>query len=127
MKTLSVRQPHAWPIVAGFKTIESRTWRTNYRGPLQIHASQKLDAGEIDRIEAAFGVVIDRSALHRGGIVGRVTLVDVVTSSSSPWFTGPFGWVLECPRMLRFEPWRGSRGLFEAPTISAPPSTATDR
>jgi ASCH domain len=115
VKTLSVRQPYAWLIVAGFKTIENRTWRTNYRGPLQIHSSQKLDAGEIAKIEAAFGIVIDRKALHRGGIVGRVTLADVVTSSSSPWFTGPFGWVLKEPRVLPFEPWRGARGLFEAP------------
>jgi hypothetical protein len=45
MKTLSVRQPYAWLIVAGFKTIENRTWRTNYRGPLQIHASQKAGRG----------------------------------------------------------------------------------
>jgi hypothetical protein len=117
MKTLSVRQPYAWLIVAGFKTIENRTWRTNYRRPLQIHASKTLDASEIAKIEAAFGVVIDRSALHRGGIVGRVTLVDVVTSSSSPWFTGPFGWVLASPRMLRFTPWRGARGLFDTPEI----------
>jgi hypothetical protein len=28
--------------------------------------SQTLDAGEIAKIEAAFGVVIDRQALHRG-------------------------------------------------------------
>jgi hypothetical protein len=117
MKTLSVRQPYAWLIVAGFKTIENRTWRTTYRGPLQIHASQTLEAGAIDKIEAAFGIVIDRSQLYRGGIVGRVTLVDIVTRSSSPWFAGPFGWVLERPRVLRFKPWRGERGLFDAPEI----------
>jgi hypothetical protein len=112
-----VRQPYAWLIVAGFKTIENRTWRTNYRGPLQIHASQTLEAGEIDKIEAAFGIVIDRAQLHRGGIVGRVTLLDVVTTSRSSWFTGPFGWVLESPRVLRFTPWRGKQGLFDAPEI----------
>jgi hypothetical protein len=117
MKTLSVRQPYAWLIVAGFKLIENRTWSTTYRGPLLIHASQMLEADQIDRIEAKFGIVIDRSALHRGGIVGRVTLFDVVTSSSSPWFTGPFGWVLTSPRVLRFTPCRGERGLFDTPEI----------
>jgi hypothetical protein len=117
MKTLSVRQPWAWLIVAGFKTIENRAWTTSYRGPLQIHASKTLEADEIDKIEAAFAIVIDRTQLHRGGIVGRVTLVDIVTSSSSPWFTGPSGWVLERPRTLRFKPWRGALGLFDAPEI----------
>jgi hypothetical protein len=117
MKTLSVRQPYAWLIVAGFKAIENRTWSTTYRGPLQIHASQTLEADQIDKIEARFGIVIDRAALHRGGIVGRVTLVDIVTRSTSPWFTGPFGWVLERPRLLRFKPCRGELGLFDTPEI----------
>jgi hypothetical protein len=117
VKTLSVRQPWAWLIVAGVKTIENRNWHTNYRGPLQIHASQTLDADEIDKIEAKFGIGIERSQLHRGGIVGRVTLADIVKSSSSPWFTGPFGWVLEGPRVLRFTLWPGERGLFDAPEI----------
>jgi len=117
MKTLSVRQPYAWLIVNGFKPIENRTWRATYRGPLQIHASQTLEAAEIDRIEAEAGIVIDRAKLYRGGIVGRVTLVDIVESSRSPWFTGPFGWVLERPRVLRFKPCRGQLGLFDTPEL----------
>jgi hypothetical protein len=39
MKTLSVRQPHAALICAGVKTVENRTWKTDYRGRLFIHAS----------------------------------------------------------------------------------------
>jgi hypothetical protein len=40
-KCLSIRQPHADRIARGVKTIELRTWRTSYRGPLLICASQK--------------------------------------------------------------------------------------
>jgi hypothetical protein len=116
MKTLSVRQPFAWLIVNGFKPIENRTWRTSYRGPLLIHASQRMDAADIDRIEAEAGIVIG-AKLYRGGIVGRVTLVDIVESSRSPWFTGPYGWVLESPRLLRFRPCRGQLGLFDTPEL----------
>lgn len=39
MKALSVKQPWAGLIATGVKTIETRTWKTNYRGPLLICAS----------------------------------------------------------------------------------------
>jgi hypothetical protein len=38
MKALTVRQPYAQLIALGVKTIETRSWATNYRGPLLIHA-----------------------------------------------------------------------------------------
>ena len=39
MKTLSVKQPHATLICTGVKKVENRTWKTDYRGRLLIHAS----------------------------------------------------------------------------------------
>ena len=38
MKALTVRQPWASLIALGVKRIETRSWRTSYRGPLAIHA-----------------------------------------------------------------------------------------
>jgi len=43
MKTLSVKQPWAYLLCAGIKDIENRTWKTNYRGRVFIHASAKPD------------------------------------------------------------------------------------
>ncbi|HTV55212.1 MAG TPA: ASCH domain-containing protein, partial [Terriglobia bacterium] len=43
MKALSIRQPWAWLIVNGFKPIENRSWNTNFRGRILIHASLKVD------------------------------------------------------------------------------------
>ena len=47
MKVLSIRQPYAWLIAIGCKTIENRTWNRKIRGRFLIHASQakpeKLD------------------------------------------------------------------------------------
>jgi len=40
MKTLSVRQPYATLICAGIKDVENRSWSTEYRGTVLIHASQ---------------------------------------------------------------------------------------
>jgi len=43
MKALSIRQPWAGLIAAGVKTIETRNWRTGYRGQLLICASRQQD------------------------------------------------------------------------------------
>ena len=41
VKTLSIRQPYASLVCRGIKKIENRSWNTNYRGKLLIHASGK--------------------------------------------------------------------------------------
>lgn len=41
MKVISLMQPWASLIAVGAKKIETRSWATNYRGELAIHASKK--------------------------------------------------------------------------------------
>lgn len=43
MKALSLKQPWANAIAKGFKTIETRTWETSFRGDLLICSSLKPD------------------------------------------------------------------------------------
>jgi hypothetical protein len=40
---LTIKQPWAFAIAEGFKTIENRSRRTNYRGQLLIHAGRAAD------------------------------------------------------------------------------------
>lgn len=40
MKALTLTQPFASLIAIGAKKIETRSWRTSYRGPLAIHAAK---------------------------------------------------------------------------------------
>ena len=40
MKALSIREPWATLIAKGEKTIETRTWKTNYRGKILLCASK---------------------------------------------------------------------------------------
>lgn len=47
MKTLSIRCQYAYLICLGIKTVENRSWKTNYRGDLLIHSSGK-SCSEID-------------------------------------------------------------------------------
>lgn len=124
MKALSVRQPWAWLIVHGGKDIENRTWRTDYRGPLLIHASAfrhcEQDLAALRWIRLRFGNLHGFSdmpllrRLERGGIIGRVFLQGCVREDSSPWFEGPWGWQLSRPEALPFQAMKGSLGLFEA-------------
>lgn len=118
MKALSVQEPWAWAIVAGHKTVENRTWRTAYRGPLLIHAGGRLKStsyAKILKIAAEDGFTVPPiEELPRGGVIGRVELVDIVTASDDPWFErGGYGWVLVRPRPLPFRPCPGRLGLFE--------------
>ena len=48
MKALTVKQPWAHLIAAGAKRWETRSWSTNYRGLLAIHASK--DMGTVDAV-----------------------------------------------------------------------------
>lgn len=47
MKAISVWQPWASAIAQEGKHIETRSWRTNYRGPIAIHASRRRVLSEI--------------------------------------------------------------------------------
>ena len=116
LPTLSVRQPWAWLIVNGFKEIENRPRRMNYRGPLLIHAGLSRDAyteENIAWIKRRFGVQVPME-LDTGGIVGIVEVVDCVEKHRSKWFEkGGFGYVLTKPLRLTYRPCKGQLSLFK--------------
>lgn len=106
---LSVRQPWAWLIVNGHKTIENRTWRTHKRGRILIHAGQRYDLApdywpwpDIER----------PIYFQHGGIIGQADIIDCVTEDPSRWFDGPFGFVLMNARPRRFRACPGRQGFF---------------
>jgi hypothetical protein len=120
MKALSIRQPWAWLIVNGWKDIENRSWPTKYRGDLLIHASKGMTRSEYDEaLEAtqeargSLDGFPSFDSLQRGGIVGAVKLVDCVSKCNSPWFFGPYGFVLSTAIDIPFLPYKGQLGFFE--------------
>ncbi len=48
VKALTVRQPWASLIIAGYKDVENRSWTTSYRGRLAVHAGRTLDKEGLD-------------------------------------------------------------------------------
>ena len=114
MLTLSIQQPWAWAICNLGKDIENRSWPTKVRGAFLIHAGKRVDQDGYDylydewRVEAP-----DKKNIGCGGIVGIADIVDCVSKSSSPWFFGPFGFVLREQRPLAFMPLKGTVKFFD--------------
>lgn len=131
IKVLSIQHPWAWFIVNGYKDIENRSWYTNYRGPVLIHAGKKFDEDGWEYIKKCFkdlatkeqkerfygaGSITPRQIMETlGGIVGYAEITDCVKQSKSPWFFGEFGFVLKDARPLPFYPCRGQLGFFHSP------------
>ncbi len=129
---LSVRQPWAWAIVAGHKTIENRSKASIRAGRMDcrriaIHAAIGLKRDEYSwavwRLDR-HGVRCPRAdELVRGAIIGAVDVVAIVSESESEWFGGQMGLVLENPAMCDPVPSLGELGYFQwtrAERLAAP-------
>lgn len=119
LPVLSIRQPWAHAIVAGVKDVENRTWRTRFRGRVLIHAGKARDERELEsylELKREQGITEKTGGrwekLDFGGIVGVADIVDCVEWMDSPWFTGPWGFVLRNARPLPFYRCRGALGFF---------------
>ncbi|MBW4837890.1 MAG: ASCH domain-containing protein [Paenibacillaceae bacterium] len=80
MRCITIRQPWATLIAIGAKRLETRSWRTNYRGELGIHAGKQIDrkACETEPIRSLLLAHGYSSAdqLPRGAIVAVCRLND---------------------------------------------------
>jgi hypothetical protein len=85
-----------------------------FRGRFLVHAGRQLDHEGYRRVRSRMGVAMPpEDELDRGGIVGEAELVDCVQEHPSPWFSGPYGFVLRKARPLPFRPLAGRLGFFE--------------
>ena len=128
MKALTICQPWAWAIAAGIKTIENRGRRTNYRGPLLIHAGRGLMYRHLFGTSITKYIVEfpDMNLLQFGGIIAQVNLVDCVPVSQlrgERFAEGPWCWIMENVQPLAFTPAKGNLGLWnwEGPIPSPHP------
>lgn len=74
MKVLSIKEPFATLIKDGVKIYETRSWKTNYRGEIYIHASLSLSKSE--RLESAKKYL--KSEIKPGCILCKSELVDCI-------------------------------------------------
>ncbi len=77
MKVISIKETFATLITNGIKRIETRSWKTNYRGELFIHASGKSLAEEFLTNDFVVDLIKDMN-MNYGNIICRCNLVDCV-------------------------------------------------
>ena len=76
MKVLTIKQPWATLIVEGYKRFEFRSWKTNYRGDILIHAGKWIDKEAMERLKKYLP-----DEIPIGKIIGKATLTDCVPMS----------------------------------------------
>lgn len=77
MKVLSLTEPFATLICEKKKQIETRSWKTHYRGELYIHASITKIPKEYKENSSLMNLVKDQS-FHFGFIICKCRLVDCI-------------------------------------------------
>lgn len=142
MKVLTVRQPWAWAIAKGYKTIENRSRATSHRGPLAIHAGLRWDEPKELWLRNAVSIARnlgfqlpkyladDMPHAGTGLIIAVVDVIDVCTASRGgpvvecdcgPWANaGETHWKLNNARLLPDPvPAKGRLGLWDAAVVPA--------
>lgn len=72
MKAITIKQPFASLIAAGIKEYEFRTWKTNYRGEILIHAGKSIDKDAMKKFESL------KLEYPTGCIIAKAKLTDCV-------------------------------------------------
>ncbi len=102
MKALSIREPWASMILSGRKTIETRTWRTDFRGTVLLCAS-KSPVGPLSGM--AF-------ATARISAVWRMTR-DHEAAACCEVYEGAYAWILDEVTPVVPFPVKGALSFFE--------------
>jgi hypothetical protein len=137
MKAITVRQPWATFLIQGMKRYETRTWITDYRGPLLIHAGRTFSKDVISLcVVEPFKKLLSDAGYEKpqdmplGVILGTVTLEACLTAEEAeksfrptdvePYLgdyrRGHFAWRVTNPQPLVVPiPYSGKLGIFDVP------------
>lgn len=125
MKVLTIKQPWATLISEGLKEYEFRSWKTNYRGPILIHAGMGVDKKAIERFET-FGLEYPKSE-----IICLVELLDCIKVDKSFYEdrlkenklvyltsgTEEYAWKFKLIKRLSIKDVKGKLGLWNYPYL----------
>jgi len=132
MMALTLYQPWASLVVMAEKKIETRSWYTQYRGVLAIHAGRTapvFDLRPFMPVLKRAGLTVDELPL--GMIIGFCDLVDVRPVEDLPksmmtrdlltkqerafgnYSAGRYGWILENARQIKPIAARGMQRLWD--------------
>ncbi len=121
MKCLSVSQPFADLIISGKKTVELRSWSTDFRGDFLIHAPLKIRGDDAKRLKMqkkfVTGAVVGKAQLY--GVKKYDSLKEIRSDkkchfSIKRFQNKTFGFLLKNAKPFRIPiPCKGQLGLFD--------------
>jgi hypothetical protein len=134
VKALTLLQPWASLIALGAKRLETRSWRTNYRGEIAIHAGKGWPLSPHLREDPALAAIAEQFGITyadhpRGAIIAIATLRDVVSitrefpieaheRACGDFTPGRYAWSLTnvrpLPEIVRCN---GAQGLWTVPDV----------
>ncbi len=129
MKVISLLEPYASLVKENIKTIETRSWKTNYRGELFIHASKrKLTNKMIEEYHNQLKLLTNTN-FNYGYIIAKCNLVDCIIMTEElikeikknskeyicgEYQVGRYAWILEDIKYLKKPiPAKGRLGIWE--------------
>jgi hypothetical protein len=116
LKALSIRQPWLDLILSGQKTIETRSWSTDYLGPLLLCASKTVDrqAFKFPHVSELFYQPKTGMALGTCRLVDcRPMAVSDEMAAMCGWQEGLYSWILSNVRPIHPFEVKGQLRLFE--------------
>lgn len=106
MKTLSIHPYYAFDIFDGQKTVENRSWTTNYRGDILICSTIKKYLGPIPSTAMCVAELVDVTPMKRKHL--EATLMD-----SSQYNPNSYAWVFDNVRWIKPFHVKGKLSLWE--------------
>jgi hypothetical protein len=131
MRALTLKPPWAAFVVAGMKRMETRSWRSDYRGPLAIHASKvgvtwglgdlREDFYALDRLDpqgtwSTHGAVVAVACVSAYLRTEQLLGISDLERRLGNYSPGRWAWRLEEVRPLEDPvPCKGYQGLWTLP------------
>lgn len=128
MKVLSLTEPFATLIYEKEKLIETRSWKTNYRGELYIHASMtkpsKNDLGDKELM-----CLVENKNMNFGNIICKCNLIDCIYMTKQyveemkknnyqeyicgEYKEGRYAWILDSVEPIKFIKAKGQLNIWD--------------
>lgn len=127
MKVLTIKEPYATLIKEQIKSIETRSWKTNYRGEIYIHASKpKIEKKVLDNKELMN--LCKNLTFNQGNIICKGNLVDCIYMTEEfindikennkfeficgHYEVGRYAWIIKDIETIKPLPAKGKLGIW---------------
>ena len=127
MKVLSIKEPFASLIKDGYKKIETRSFKTNYRGEIYIHASikkvtesyedNKILNDLMKKVNYNYGNIICKANLVDCKLMDEKFLEEIKNNSQEEslgiYKLGRYAWILEDVEVIESIPAKGNLNIWQ--------------